>query len=83
MLTIYSAACTDPSYAARMGFETPRYPDGRPFVPTAVGLNCGIYEIDLGSKDTSSLTKGLMDALLADHGSDEEIALINPIPFIN
>lgn len=83
MLTIYSAACTDPSYAARMGFETPRYPDGRPFVPAAVGLNCGIYEIDLGSKDTSALTKGLMDALLAEHGSDEEIALINPIPFIN
>ena len=83
MLTIYSVACTDPSYAARMGFVTPKHPDGRPFVPAAVGLNCGVYEIDLASKKTSKLTRDLMKALLRDIRSDEENALINPIPFIN
>lgn len=83
MLTIYSSACTNPSYAERLGFETPKHPDGRPFVPAAVGLNCGIYEIDLKSKDTTGMTKGLMKALLKDKGSNEEIDLINPIPHIN
>ena len=84
MLTIYAAACTDPAYAAKLGFKTPVRPDGRPFVPAAVGLNCGVYEINVDAKNgASKFTISLMKALLKNIRDKEEVALVNPIPYIN
>ena len=82
MLTIYSAICVNPAYAARFSIRPPLRKDGTPFVPTAVGLNCGIYRISLG-KDSNAMTRGLMKALLPRRGSREELDLVNPIPYIN
>lgn len=80
MLTIYSAMCTNAAYAAKMGIQPPKFSDGRALVPNAVGLNCGIYEIDITGK---SPTKNLMKALLKEKGSSRELDLINPLPYIN
>lgn len=82
MLTVYTAMCTNPVYAAMFDFKPAIYPDGRPFVPHAVALNCGIYQVDMHGKKTSFMTKGLMRALLRKHGSPEEMRQINPIPYI-
>ncbi|MBQ8136860.1 MAG: alpha/beta hydrolase [Clostridia bacterium] len=82
MLTIYSAICTNPQYAAKYGIQPPARPDGKPFVPSAVGLNCGIYQISL-RKGASAMTRGLMKALLPHRGSAEELDLINPIPYVS
>ena len=82
MLTIYCAMGTDPAYAARLGLRPPDLPDGSPFLPRAVALNCGVYEIRL-DKGSSPMTRGLMKALLPHHGSAEELQLINPLPRIN
>ena len=82
MLTIYSAICANPDYAARFGIRPPKRPDGRPFIPNAVGLNCGVYQIRL-DKEANSMTRGLMKALLPHHGNAEEMDLINPLPYVN
>ena len=82
MLTIYSTLCANPDYAAKYGIQPPTLPDGTPFIPNAVGLNCGVYQINMG-KDANAMTRGLMKALLPHHGSPEELDLINPIPYIN
>ncbi len=82
MLTIYCALCSDPGCAANIGVRPPLLPDGSPFMPAAVGLNCGVYEISMG-RGSGFLTRGLMKALLPHRGSPAELKLINPIPFIN
>ena len=83
MLTIYSALCVHPAYAEKFGILPPVLPDGRPFVPAALGLNCGIYQINLRGHSASFMTRGLMKALLRDRGSEKEMDLINPLPYIN
>ena len=82
MLTIYSAICANPDYAAKYGIQPPTLPDGKSFIPNTVGLNCGVYQISMG-KDSNAMTRGLMKALLRLHGNAEEMDLINPIPYIN
>ena len=81
MLTIYSAACANSSYASKLGITVPKKADGSTFLPDAVGLNCGVYEIDLGPK-ANGMTKGLIKALLKKKGAPEEIDLLNPLPYI-
>lgn len=82
MLTIYCAACGNPAYAQSLGLVIPRLDTGKPFLPQAVGLNCGVYAIDLENGHT--LTKRLMHALLPSRGKDaEEVRLLNPVPFLS
>lgn len=79
MATIYSALCTNPEYAAKLGIEPPKFKDGRSFVPNAVGLNCGAYEISFEDKHT----RALMRNLLKKKGNAYERDVINPIPYVN
>ena len=82
MLTIYCAACGNPEYAKKLGIIFPKYPSGKNICPNAVGLNCGVYEIDM--RTANGMIKGLMKALLKSKINDPaEIDLINPIPYIN
>ncbi len=78
MLSMYSCACTDAAYAARLGITTP---EG--FVPAGVGLNCGAYRIQIPEQKTGDdmvdLTASLMGDLLPQGGTPEECALISPI----
>ena len=70
MLAMYSCICTSPDYAASFAFQPP---EG--FAPTAVALNCGVYDIVPGNgKD---LTTRLMADYLPEKGSARELAVIS------
>ena len=72
LLSLYCCLCTNPDYAAQYPF---RVPAG--FVPTAVALNCGVYEIRVESKKDHPAR--LMADLLPDGGTEEELRRISPI----
>lgn len=78
MAALYSAICTNPEFAARFPFAVPMKANGTRFVPNGLGLNCGVFEIDMAS--ANSMTKALMKALLPHKGSQEEMTLVNPVP---
>ncbi|MFU0826223.1 MAG: Lipase 2 [Lachnoclostridium sp.] len=69
-LGLYTAICTNEEYAGKYDFKVP---EG--FVPTAIGLNCGVYKIDLNGGSDDSTAK-LMADYLPNGGSPEEIDLI-------
>ena len=70
LLSLYCCLCTNPDYAAQYPF---RVPAG--FVPTAVALNCGVYEIRVESKKDHPAR--LMADLLPDGGTEEELRRIS------
>lgn len=70
MLGLYSCICTNADYAASFPFKPPVG-----FVPRAVALNCGVYEIKPGGK--KELTSRLMADYLPRKGSDEELRQIS------
>ena len=75
-LALYSAICTNPEYAKKFDFKVP---DG--FVPTAVALNCGTYQITKdGSKDKKATE--LMADYLPNGGSDEEFETVCVVNYI-
>lgn len=76
-LGLYSAICTNPEYATEYAFQVP---EG--FAPTAVGLNCGAYVIDLEGDTTDGLTKELMADFLPEQGNKKELELINVVKHI-
>ena len=86
MTVMYSIMCTDKDYARVLGV-TP--PDG--FVPSAVVLNCGVYDICEMLKDKGPsvmLLKPLVKDLLGvdelpNPLSPEQDALLCPVKYIN
>ncbi len=70
LLGLYACLCTNPDYAVNFSFRSPRG-----FVPKAVALNCGVYEIRLDKK--KDLTARLMADLLPMKGTDEELDRIS------
>ena len=75
-LALYACICTKPELAEKFPF---RVPDG--FAPTAIALNCGVYEI-LRDRETGKLEHQLLEDALPEGGSDEEIHCINVIEHI-
>lgn len=66
LLGLYSCLCTNPAYASGFAFSAPA-----DFAPTAVALNCGVYEVKKsGRKD---LTTALMADYLPDKGTEAEL----------
>lgn len=77
---LYTAACTSKGYAANYDFQVPEE-----FVPKAVGLNCGAYEV-LGGRphEATDMNRELIcEDLLAEHGSEKEQRLINVTDHVN
>lgn len=74
-LSLYSAICTNKAYAAQYSFKVP---EG--FVPTAVALNCGKYNMSHDSTDEQ--TKLLMADYLPEQGSPKEWELINVVEHV-
>ena len=70
LLGLFCCLCTEPDYAAQFSFSAP---EG--FKPTAVALNCGVYEITLDGK--RDLTARLMGDLLPHKGTAEELRQIS------
>ena len=80
MLSMYTAACTDADYAARIGIETPKG-----FVPAGVALNCGAFKNEAHEKTGDPLLDmfaDIMEDLLPDGGTPEEYELISPINYV-
>ena len=71
MLALYACICTNPDYAARYAFSPPAG-----FAPRAVGLACGIYDIDV-SEGSQHLE--LMEDLLPGGVTPEAMELISPL----
>ncbi len=67
-LALYCAICTNIEYAAHFPFEVPSG-----FVPSAIALNCGAYQIDVKNNEQD---RGLMAEYLPLGGTDEEIEMI-------
>lgn len=72
LLSLYCCLCTNPDYAAQYPFRAPAG-----FAPTAVALNCGVYEIRIESKRDH--TAKLMADLLPEKGTAEELRMISPL----
>ena len=74
MIALYSCICTNPDYAARYDFAPPAG-----FVPSAVGLACGVYDIDIseGAQD-----RELMGDLLPGGITDAAMDLLSPLRHI-
>ncbi|MCC8064310.1 MAG: alpha/beta hydrolase [Clostridiales bacterium] len=76
LLGLYANLCTNPAFAARFSFQPP---EG--FAPTAIALNCGVYQISTdGAGD--ELNRLLMADLMPEHGTPEELEGINVIKYI-
>ncbi|MDK2807896.1 MAG: hypothetical protein PWP24_630 [Clostridiales bacterium] len=78
LLGLYTAICTDGNYASNFSFHVPNG-----FVPTAIALNCGAFEIYGEPIIGSEQDVELMNDFLPNKGSMEERALINVTDHIN
>ena len=80
MLAMYSAICTNREYASTFDFKVPE-----DFVPTAIALNCGVYEIKTIMYSESKEPNAMKDILydyLGEDCSDEVITMNNPIEHV-
>lgn len=71
MLSLYSCICTNESFAKEFDFVVPNH-----FVPKAIALNNGTYKIAIDKKEDEQ-TKKLMEDLMPEKGSKEEIEKID------
>ena len=74
ILALYSIICTNEEYAKKYDFKVPEQ-----FVPRAVALNCGAYDVSINSREL----KGFMKELMPDKGTDEELKLICVTRYMN
>lgn len=72
ILGLYTSMCTNTEYAAEYTFKIPDR-----FVPNAIALNCGKYEISLVGNSTDERTKLLIADFLPERGNEKELELIN------
>jgi acetyl esterase/lipase len=70
LLGLYCNLLTNPAYGKRFAFQPPKG-----LVLSGIALNCGVYEVDLGDKD--SQTAMIMKEFLPHHGTPEELDLVN------
>ena len=71
---LYAAICTNEDYRKNYHFSIP---EG--FCPTAIALNCGIYNIVTAGHEQ---TTELMAALMPEKGTREELDFINVVKYI-
>lgn len=76
ILSLFCCMCTDADYAARYPFSAPAG-----FVPTALGLNCGMYEIKKGGR--RELNTRVLEDFLPEKGTAEELELIDVLRHVN
>lgn len=73
ILSLFCILCTNPEYAAKYDFKAPHG-----FVPRAVALNCGVYDLELAIKGESN-TKALIKDILPNRGTAEEFYFVSPV----
>ena len=78
MAAIYAAICTNPEYAKNFPF-TP--PEG--FVPTAMLLNCGVYDMEQMMKSPiGKMWDSLFKDILGHKPTEEDIRILSPLKFV-
>ena len=78
ILALYCAMCTNPEFAAKFDFKPVEN-----VIPKAIALNCAVLDIDVAKEGMAGSTMKLMKDVLPNKGSDEELALVNPIAHVN
>lgn len=71
-LALYTAICTNQEYALKYDFATPKG-----FVPTAIALNCGLYQMIVGEDGSDQLTQGLLFEYLPEGSLEEYLHLLD------
>lgn len=71
-LSIYTCICSNPDYAKEYDFQPPAG-----FVPTAVALNCGVYDVEAEKSDPESMLIKLLGDFLPEAGSKKELELLH------
>lgn len=71
-LAIYTCICTNPDYAAQYPFQPPAG-----FAPTAIALNCGVYDVEAEKADPNSQLIKLLADFLPEAGSEKELELLH------
>lgn len=77
ILSLFCVMCSNPEYAARHSFKVP---EG--FMPKAVALNCGAYDMNPESNPTGNTLSLMKGDILPNKGTDEEFRAISPVNFI-
>ena len=77
ILSLFCVMCSNPEYAATYKFKVP---EG--FMPKAVALNCGVYDINPESQPTGSTLALMKKQILPNKGTDEEFRSISSVNFI-
>lgn len=78
ILALFCGMCTNPEFAAKFDFKAT---EGT--TPKAIALNCAVLDIDEARNGMGGTTMKLMKDVLPNKGTDEELALINPIAYVN
>jgi acetyl esterase/lipase len=78
LASLFTSICTDSSYAANYSFDVPSG-----FVPRAVALNCGVYDVNAAIDSTGKLQLNLMRDLLGRKFTPVQLEQINPCKHIN
>lgn len=78
ILSLFCALCTNPDYAAKFAFKAP---EG--FVPKAIALNCAVLDMDEAVAGMAGTTMQLLEDVLPEKGTDEELRLVNPVLYVN
>ena len=88
LLGLYCVCCTDSEYASGFDFVIPKIDrkittDGHvskvQFVPRAVALNCGAYDIEVNQREM----KGFMKELMPERGTEKELELLRVTDKVN
>lgn len=77
ILSLFCVMCSNPEYAAKYSFKAP---DG--FIPKAVALNCGAYDLNPGSNPAGNTLELMKKDILPNKGTNEELREISPVNFI-
>jgi len=77
ILSLFCAMCSNPEYAAKHPFKVP---EG--FMPKAVALNCGAYDMNPESNPAGNTLSLLKNDILPDKGTDDEFRAISPVNYI-
>ena len=77
ILSLFCVMCSNPESAATHKFKVP---EG--FMPKAVALNCGVYDLNPENKPDGNTLAMMKRKILPNKGTDEELRSISPVNFI-
>lgn len=77
ILSLFCTMCANPEYAAKYSFKVP---EG--FMPKAVALNCGVYDLNPEKLPAGSTMTLMKKYILPQKGTDEEFQNISTVNYI-